>query len=83
MLVFAASSYPKGIADRQSIANHIVNYVDNFLSLDSPQWHRIVSSARDNRVYLVVAFSQRASWPCRLSDHAIEIHVLTAYRYPR
>lgn len=52
-------SYPKGMSDNVSIASHIKNYVQNSLTLNSPQWNRLVSAAKTNGVYVVPGFSHR------------------------
>lgn len=52
-------SYPKGMSDNVSIASHIENYVQNSLTLNSPQWNRLVSAAKTNGVYVVPGFSHR------------------------
>ncbi|ODM14503.1 hypothetical protein SI65_10125 [Aspergillus cristatus] len=51
--------YPKGMSDNVSIASHIENYVQNSLTLNSPQWNRLVSAAKTNGVYIVPGFSHR------------------------
>lgn len=52
-------SYSKGIADNVSIAGHIKNYVENSLTVDNPQWNRLVFAAKNNAVYVVPGFSHR------------------------
>ncbi|KGO38650.1 Carbon-nitrogen hydrolase [Penicillium expansum] len=51
--------YPKGIADSISMKDHIKNYFENSLVIDSPQWKTLIAAAKHNQVYVVPAFSHR------------------------
>ena len=51
------NSYPKGIADPQSIAPLLANYIDNSLTTNSTHWRTLVSAAVSNNIYIAPAFS--------------------------
>ncbi|KAJ5900154.1 hypothetical protein N7495_004898 [Penicillium taxi] len=53
--------YPKGMADKASIAAHAESYVNNSLVIGSPQWKALIDVAKERKVYLVPAFSHRAN----------------------
>lgn len=47
------------MADNVTMAPWLENYIDNSLVVDSPQWNQLIAAAKDNAVYVMLAFSHK------------------------
>ncbi|KAJ5345833.1 hypothetical protein N7452_003837 [Penicillium brevicompactum] len=53
--------YPKGMADKASIASHAESYINNSLVIDSPEWNDLKKAAKNSKVYIAPAFSHHTN----------------------
>lgn len=52
--------YPKGNDDTW-VEEHVADYIEHSMEIGSREWNRLLTAAKNNKIYLALGFSERTN----------------------